>query len=125
MPDIVARVPGIVGRRAGCRAEHRDARGSGFQRQPVHPGVASTWWNPFDVLHPVPGIVHWILNIVDSTRWTMPGIVTTARRWSGAAGTGPSHRRRMLPRPLPVGTGGAVHGTVFGHDGSALPALPR
>ncbi|MEU0102904.1 hypothetical protein [Streptomyces sp. NPDC006267] len=35
-----------------------------------------------DVLHPMPGIVHWMHDIAGSTRWTMPGIVTTARHWS-------------------------------------------
>lgn len=42
--------------------------------------------------HAVMSAFHRMQDIVGSTRWTMPGIVTTARRWSAAPGTGRGHR---------------------------------
>lgn len=70
------------------------------------------------------GVRHALMrNIVRSTRWTMPGIVTTTRRSSAASGTEREHRGG--PRRCRSGSVGAGAGA----DGTArrglLPAVPR
>ncbi|MFF8611019.1 hypothetical protein ACF06X_34515 [Streptomyces sp. NPDC015346] len=63
-----------------------------------------------------PGARHRV-HSVGSTRWTMSGIVTTARRWSAALGTGRGHhgaRRRC--RSGSAGSGAGEPVAVLGVD---------
>ncbi len=69
-----------------------------------------------DVLHPMSCIAHRVQSIVRCTRWTMCGIVTTARRWRAASRTGPA-RRGAWRRCRSGSTGRGAGGTPRRRDG--------
>ncbi len=89
---------------------------SGAHRQSVRTAVDSIRWSPLRGVAPTrwtpPGGAHSMgstrFGIGRSTRWMMPGIVTTARRSSAASGTGHGHRGAR--RRCRCGSGGAGAG---------------